>query len=79
MLNQRNNLYKMRDLVWAWTVRTLRGRYQQSALGWLWAIVQPVATVAIFAVVFTRIVPVDTGGIPYILFSYSAVIPKAPP
>ncbi len=75
MRNQTNTLQKTRDLVWAWTVRTLRGRYQQSALGWLWAIVQPVATVAIFAVVFTRIVPVDTGGVPYILFSYSAVIP----
>jgi lipopolysaccharide transport system permease protein len=34
-----------------------------------------VATVAIFAVVFTRIVPVDTSGAPYILFSYTAVVP----
>ena len=75
MLTQVKQLFKTRDLVWAWTVRTLRGRYQQSALGWLWAIVQPVATVAIFAIVFTRIVPVNTGGVPYILFSYSAVVP----
>lgn len=75
MIAQTNPLLKLRDLIWAWTIRTLRGRYQQSALGWLWAIVQPVATVAIFAVVFTRIVPVDTGGVPYILFSYSAVVP----
>jgi lipopolysaccharide transport system permease protein len=75
MITQAQQLLKARDLVWAWTVRTLRGRYQQSALGWLWAIVQPVATVAIFAVVFTRIVPVDTGGVPYILFSYTAVVP----
>jgi lipopolysaccharide transport system permease protein len=75
MITQAQQLFKTRDLVWAWTVRTLRGRYQQSALGWLWAIVQPVATVAIFAVVFTRIVPVDTGGVPYILFSYTAVVP----
>jgi len=75
MITQARQLLKTRDLVWAWTIRTLRGRYQQSALGWLWAIVQPVATVAIFAVVFTRIVPVDTGGVPYILFSYTAVVP----
>lgn len=67
--------HKTYDLIWAWTVRTLSGRYQQSALGWLWAIVQPVAAVAIYAVVFTRIVPVDTGGVPYILFSYAAVVP----
>ena len=40
------------DLIWAWTGRTIRGRYQQSALGWLWAVVQPVATVAIFTIVF---------------------------
>ena len=75
MLTQAQQLLKTRDLVWAWTIRTLRGRYQQSALGWLWAIVQPVATVAIFAVVFTRIVPVDTAGVPYIIFSYAAVVP----
>lgn len=75
MITQTQELLKMRDLVWAWTIRILRGRYQQSALGWLWAIVQPVATVAIFAVVFTRIVPVDTMGVPYILFSYAAVVP----
>lgn len=75
MLTQTQQLTKTRDLVWAWTVRTLRGRYQQSALGWLWAVIQPVATVAIFALVFTRILPVDTGGVAYILFSYAAVAP----
>ncbi len=64
-----------RDLVWAWTERTIRGRYQQSVLGWLWAIVQPVATVAVFTLVFTLFVPVDTGGVPYVLFSYTAVVP----
>jgi lipopolysaccharide transport system permease protein len=75
MITQAQQLLRTRDLVWAWTIRTLRGRYQQSALGWLWAIVQPVATVAIFTVVFTRIIPVDTEGVPYILFSYAAVVP----
>ena len=75
IITQARQLLKLRDLVWSWTIRTLRGRYQQSALGWLWAIVQPVASVAIFAIVFTRIVPVDTSGVPYILFSYTAVVP----
>lgn len=75
MIAQVQHFYKIRDLVWAWTMRTLRGRYQQSVLGWFWAIFQPVATVAIFTVVFTRIVPVDTSGVPYILFSYAAVVP----
>ncbi len=64
-----------KDLLWAWTSRTIRGRYQQSLLGWLWAVVQPAATVAIFTLIFTRFVPIDTDGIPYILFSYAAVAP----
>lgn len=75
MTAQVQQFHKTFDLVWAWTVRTLSGRYQQSALGWFWAIVQPVSAVAIYAVVFTRIIPVNTEGIPYILFSYTAVVP----
>jgi lipopolysaccharide transport system permease protein len=70
-------IIKSKDLLFAWTNRTIRGRYQQSILGWLWAIVQPVASVAIFTVIFTNFVPVDTGAIPYPVFSYIAVAPWA--
>lgn len=75
MINHIRMLIKCRGLIWAWAVRIVRGRYQQSALGWLWAVVQPVATAAIFTVVFTRFVPVDTGSVPYLVFSYSAMVP----
>lgn len=77
MLLNIKNLYQSKDLLFAWTGRTVRGRYQQSILGWLWAIVQPVATVIIFTFIFTRVVPVDTGEIPYSVFSYVAVVPWA--
>lgn len=68
-------LYRFRDLLWSWSARTIRGRYQQSVLGWLWAIIQPVTSVLIFTVIFTMFIPVDTGGVPYILFSYTAMVP----
>jgi lipopolysaccharide transport system permease protein len=68
-------LNKSRSLIWAWAGRIIRGRYQQSALGWLWAVVQPIATAAIFTIVFTYFVPVDTGKIPYLVFSYTAMVP----
>lgn len=64
-----------KDLLWAWTSRIIRTRYQQSVLGGLWIIVQPVATVILFTIVFTFFVPVSTGGIPYIVFSYTALTP----
>lgn len=64
-----------RDLLWTWTRRIVSARYQQSLLGWLWAIAQPAAQVVIFALIFTIFVPVDTGGVPYVLFSYAAIVP----
>lgn len=61
-------------VVLEWTRRTIRARYQQSLLGWLWAIAQPVASVAMFTVIFTLFIPIDTGGIPYPVFSYVGII-----
>lgn len=68
-------LFRARDLIRSWTGRTIRARYQQSALGWLWAVIQPVASVLIFSFVFTMVVPVPTDGMPYIIFSYVAMVP----
>jgi lipopolysaccharide transport system permease protein len=75
MVFQKSTLFESKDLLFAWAGRSIRGRYQQSALGWLWAIIQPAATVAIFTIIFTRIVRVDTGGTPYVIFSYVALVP----
>jgi lipopolysaccharide transport system permease protein len=69
MLNQH------RDLLYAWTSRTIRARYKQSIVGGLWAILQPVATVAIFTVLFTQFIKIDSGKFPYILLSYTAMAP----
>jgi len=70
-----NQSHAYRDFLIAWTSRIVRARYQQSILGGLWAIIQPAATVAVFTIIFTRFIPVDTGEIPYVVFSYSAMVP----
>lgn len=75
MLRNGQLIFQAPDLLWEWTSRNIRARYQQSVLGWLWAIIQPAAQVAIFTTVFTLIVPIDTGEIPYILFAYVAIVP----
>lgn len=64
-----------RALLSAWVMRTLRARYKQSVLGGLWALLQPTMTALIFSVVFTYFVPIDTDGVPYLLFSYTALVP----
>ena len=76
-MNNINIFFQAKDLLYAWTSRSLRARYQQSILGWLWAIIQPLASVTILSVIFTRFVPIDTGGLAYPIFSFVAVAPWA--
>jgi lipopolysaccharide transport system permease protein len=68
-------LYQQKDLLLAWTTRNIRARYQQSVVGWLWAVLQPAAQVVLFTVIFTMFVPIDTGNVPYPVFSYVAIVP----
>ena len=68
-------LYKYSDLLFAWTWRIIRARYKQSVLGGAWAILQPAATVAVFTVIFTQFLRIDTGAIPYVVFSFTAMVP----
>ncbi len=69
------DLFQFRDLLWLWTMREVMVRYKQSLLGVAWAILQPLALTAVFTVVFSQLVQVDTGGIPYPIFSYTALVP----
>jgi lipopolysaccharide transport system permease protein len=68
-------LDRYRDLLRTWTIRELRIRYKQSLLGGLWAVLQPLSVAIIFSVIFSFLVRVDTGGVPYILFYYAALFP----
>lgn len=74
MTAQRSFLAR-RSLLYAWTLRTVRARYKQSLLGGLWALLQPTVTTLIFSLVFTYFVPIQTDGIPYVLFAYTALAP----
>lgn len=68
-------LYGYRELLWMWTLRDIKVRYKQSLLGAAWAILQPLSMMAIFSVIFTYLVRVPTEGIPYPIFSYTALLP----
>ena len=68
-------LNRYRDLLWLWAAREVRVRYKQSLLGVAWAILQPLALTAIFTLIFSLLVRVDTRGIPYPIFAYTALVP----
>ncbi|MDZ7606964.1 MAG: ABC transporter permease [Cyclobacteriaceae bacterium] len=66
-------LLAYRDLFAVLAYRDLRVRYAQTFLGFTWALLQPLATLTVFVLVFGMAVKVDTGGIPYPLFAISGI------
>jgi ABC-2 type transport system permease protein len=47
------DLYTQRALVWAFANRDFATRYRASVLGWAWSLIQPLATLIVFAAVFS--------------------------
>jgi len=48
-----------RDLTMNLTLRELRGRYKRSVLGWTWSLLNPLATVCIYSLVFSYFLKVQ--------------------
>jgi lipopolysaccharide transport system permease protein len=57
------------------TKREVKGRYSQSFFGIAWAVAQPLATMAVFTLVFSRLAKMPSGGAPYPLFAFAALVP----
>jgi len=68
-------LARHRELAASLIYRDIRARYKQSILGIAWAVLTPLSMMLVYTVVFSRIVRVDTGDIPYPVFSYVALLP----
>lgn len=66
--------WEYRDLLWMLTVRQVSVRYKQTAIGVLWVLIQPLAAMAIFTVIFGYLLKLNTNGLPYPVFVYSALI-----
>ena len=63
------------ELLMNLTKREVKGRYSQSFFGVAWAIAQPLATMAVFTIVFSRLAKMPSGGAPYPIFAYAALVP----
>ncbi len=67
-------LAQYKDLFWVLAYRDLRVRYAQTFLGFLWAFIQPAATILILTLVFGKALKIDTGGVPYPLFAVCGMV-----
>lgn len=68
------DLWVYRELLYFLTWRDIKIRYKQTAIGVLWAILQPVLTTAIFTILFSNFAKFQTETIPYPLFALSGLL-----
>jgi lipopolysaccharide transport system permease protein len=70
-----SEFWAYRELVYFLTWRDVKVRYKQTALGAAWAVLQPLLTMVVFSIFFGRLAGVPSGGVPYSVFAFAALVP----
>jgi lipopolysaccharide transport system permease protein len=68
-------LWRYRDLLLLLVWRDVSVRYKQTALGIVWAVLQPALMMGVFVAFLGRLAHVPSGGVPYPLFVYAGLLP----
>lgn len=69
------NVYRKRAVLWLLVRRDLKVRYADSALGYVWSVLDPLLMGLILWFVFTQIFNRSVGEDPYIVFLMAAMLP----
>jgi len=68
-------VWQSRELLYFLIWRDVKIRYKQTMLGAAWVIIQPLMTMVIFTVIFGGFARIPSDGLPYSIFSYTALLP----
>lgn len=68
-------LWHYRELLGRLAWRDVSVRYKQTSIGVAWAVLQPFLTMVVFTLVFGKFANFPSKGVPYPIFTYSALLP----
>lgn len=68
-------LYRYKDLLLVFIWREFLIRYKQTAIGVIWAVLQPVSLMLLFTFIFGAVLQTTQKNYPYVLFFYAGVLP----
>lgn len=69
------DLWRYRELFYFLAWRDILVRYKQTAIGIAWALIRPFLTMVVFSVVFGQLAKLPSGGAPYPILVFSAMLP----
>jgi lipopolysaccharide transport system permease protein len=67
-------IWRSREILYFLAWRDVKVRYKQAVLCIAWAVLQPLFTMVTFAFFFGKLAGIPSNGVPYPLFSYSALL-----
>ena len=70
-----SELVEYRELLYFLVWRDIKVRYKQTALGVLWALLQPLFMMLVFTLFFGRLGKLPSDGLPYSVFTLCALLP----
>jgi lipopolysaccharide transport system permease protein len=68
-------IWSYRELIYFFVWRDIKIRYKQTALGFSWALIQPLFMMIIFTIFFGGLANIPSEGIPYPVFTLAGIIP----
>jgi lipopolysaccharide transport system permease protein len=69
------DLWRYRELLYFLAWRDILVRYKQTVIGIAWALLRPLLTMIVFTVVFGQLAKLPSGGAPYPILVFSAMLP----
>lgn len=69
------DLWRYRELFYFLAWRDILVRYKQTAIGIVWALIRPFLTMIVFTIVFGRLAKLPSGGVPYPILVFAAMLP----
>ena len=70
-----SEIWRYRELMYFLAWRDIQVRYKQTAIGVLWVVAQPIASILVFSLFFGRLAKIPSNGVPYPLFVFAALLP----
>ncbi|MCL6087393.1 MAG: ABC transporter permease [Actinobacteria bacterium] len=69
------DLWRYRELFYFLSWRDILVRYKQTVIGIVWSVIRPLLTMLVFTIVFGKLAKLPSGGAPYPILVFSAILP----
>ena len=75
MIQVLKSLINSWSLVAALALKEIKQRYKQRYLKAAWAVINPIFTLIVFTLIFSRVAKLSSEGVPYPVFNFTALVP----